>query len=69
MTEKERQMNALRKHEGDLHQMQLEESDLKGRLRDKDSLGRRVEEMKKEQAESGGILKVRDKRRYFYISI
>ncbi len=58
VAEKERETNAIRKHEGDLHQMQLDESDLKGRLRDKDSLERRIEEMKREQAESGGVLQV-----------
>lgn len=58
VAEKERELNAVRKHEGDLHQIQLDESDLKGRLRDKDSLERRIEELKKEQAESGGTLQV-----------
>ena len=69
LVEKERQQNAIRKTEGDLHQLQLEESDHKGRLRDKDALERRIEEMKKEQVEVGETLKVSVKvLKYFMIS-
>lgn len=58
MSEKERLLSAVRKHESDALQMRLSLSELKGQLRDKEALEKRIEEMKSEQSEAHTSLKV-----------
>lgn len=48
MSERDRQSNAIRTYEGDLHAMQLRESTLTNQIRDKTALEERVETMQKE---------------------
>lgn len=48
----------MRKNESDILQMRLQLSDLKSQLRDKDVLEKRISDMKREQTDSHGTLKV-----------
>jgi DNA repair protein RAD50 len=50
---------ALRTHESDLHVMQLRESDLNSKLRDRAGLEKRIEEMRNEIVELSKRLKVK----------
>ena len=59
MTDRETKNSALRAHETDLHRLELEESECRNQLRDKDELERRIEEMKAEIAAGNVRLKVR----------
>ena len=58
MRDQERQLTSQRQLERELHQLQLDESDCKTQLRDKDELERRIEEMKGEIAAADIRLKV-----------
>ena len=58
MRDQERQLTSQRQLERELHQLQLDESDCKAQLRDKDELERRIEEMKGEIAAADIRLKV-----------
>lgn len=46
--DRDRQLNALRTHEHELHSLQLRLSDVNGKLRDKSALEKRIAEMKQE---------------------
>jgi DNA repair protein RAD50 len=58
VNERERQNNAARKFEIDIHDMQLRERDLTSDLRDKTALEERIEVMKKEIVTFTSRLKV-----------
>ena len=57
-TERDRQSNAQRTYENDLHQMQLRETRLTSQIRDKDTLEANIEIMKKEITSCTARLKV-----------
>ena len=57
--ERDTKNSVLRTHETDLHRLELEESECRNQLRDKDELERRIEEMKAEIAAANTRLKVR----------
>ena len=58
MGDQERQLTAHRQLERELHQLQLDESECKTKLRDKDELERKIAEMKAEIAAADVRLKV-----------
>jgi DNA repair protein RAD50 len=58
MTERERQNNAQRTYENDLHGLEMKESNLKNQIRDKDTLEASIEAMKNDIASSNARLKV-----------
>ena len=60
MTERERQNNAQRTYENDLHAMQMKESNLKIQIRDKDTLEASIETMKNDISTFTTRLKVTD---------
>jgi DNA repair protein RAD50 len=58
MTERERQNNAQRTYENDLHKMQMRENNLTNQIRDKDTLEASIETMKSDIASFTTRLKV-----------
>ncbi|RPD62360.1 hypothetical protein L227DRAFT_34009 [Lentinus tigrinus ALCF2SS1-6] len=62
LTDRDSKNSALRTHETELHRLELEESECRNQLRDKDELERRIEEMKTEIAAANIRLKDLDSR-------
>lgn len=58
LTDRDRQNVALRSLETDLHRLELEESQCRNQLRDKDELERRIAEMRAEISAANVRLKV-----------
>jgi DNA repair protein RAD50 len=58
MTERERQNNALRTFENDLHDLQMRENNLTNQIRDKDTLEASIETMKADIVSFTARLKV-----------
>jgi DNA repair protein RAD50 len=58
MTERERQNNAQRTYENDLHRLEMKESNLKNQIHDKDTLEASIDAMKNDIASSNARLKV-----------
>jgi DNA repair protein RAD50 len=56
--DRERRNNIIRTHETDLHQLQLQETDLRGKVREKEALQRSVEAMQLEMTSLANQLKV-----------
>lgn len=56
--DRERRNNILRAHETELHQLQLRETDLRSKVREKEALQRSVEAMQLEMATLTSQLKV-----------
>jgi hypothetical protein len=60
MAERDRQYQTLRTLENEYSARQLEESELKNRTKDRDSLTREIETLTKNNLEAGARLKVRE---------
>ncbi len=58
LVDRDAKNNAVRTHETELHRLELEESECRNKLRDKDELERRIEEMKAEIVAANTRLKV-----------
>ena len=56
--DRERRNNIIRTHETDLHQLQLQETDLRSKVREKEALQRSVEAMQLEMTSLTNQLKV-----------
>lgn len=61
MTERDRQNQTLRTLESEHASRQLEESEMKNKMKDRESLGKEVELLTKENADASVRLKVRSR--------